>query len=286
MKKSKSDGVYFFWSAAMIVCVLLAVFVLMFASCSGGEKCDAPPSQSPSQESGAPGTQDPGPVSDDPNGDVPPDGSPDPSHPVGGDSVELAQTEDMGQEYIDKFVFIGDSTTNGLAVYDIIPRSRVWTPSNGTLAIFRWNIDAIQVDGASMIMDAAVGEKKPEYLLITLGVNGVSMLSEEEFKTYYTEMVQALQAASPDTKIILNTMYPVSVNYDTSTGITNEKIDTANGWIRDIAEATGTKFLNSASILKDESGAMIESYHNGDYIHPNAETYNLIINYIRTHGYV
>lgn len=285
MKKSKSDGVYFFWSAAMIICVLLAVFVLMFASCSGGDNGEAGASTPPTQASDDPGTESPDPVTQSPASDP---GTTDPVDvpPDAGSSAELALTEDMGQEYIDSFVFIGDSTTNGLAAYDIIPRSRVWTPSNGTLSIFRWNIDAIQVDGTGMIMDAAVAEKKPAYLLITLGVNGVSMLGETEFKTYYTEMVQALQSASPDTKIILNTMYPVSANYDTSSGISNEKIDTANGWIRDIAETTGTKFLNSASILKDETGAMIESYHNGDFIHPNADTYKLIINYIRTHGYV
>ena len=44
----------------------------------------------------------------------------------------LGQTEDMGQDYIDRFVFLGDSTTYGLAYYDVLPHTQVWTPASGT----------------------------------------------------------------------------------------------------------------------------------------------------------
>lgn len=279
MKKAKSDGAYFIWSALILLCVVLAVFTLIFASCaySGGSES---PSPSPSLSTSP---------SENPE-------SPDVSAPAAGDpvqttSVELGETQDMGQEYIDKFVFLGDSTTYGLAAYNIVNRNQVWTPTNGTLTLSRWEIDRIYYpdEDTEIFITEAVQKKKPEYMLLTLGVNGVSFMDEESFKLYYTSLVEAIRQESPDTKIILNTIYPLSANYNPynpTSEITNEKIDAANVWIKQIAEDTGVKFLNSASILKNENGVLIESYHNSDYIHLNGDTFGLVIDYIRTHGYV
>lgn len=58
-------------------------------------------------------------------------------------SVELAETEDAGPEYIDKIVFLGDSTSFGLSAYGILPASQVWTDSIGTMCLFNWAVDPI-----------------------------------------------------------------------------------------------------------------------------------------------
>lgn len=282
MKKAKNDSAYFIWSALIVFCVIIAVFTLAFASCAydGEPKASAQPAGEPAGlDSQSPESNDPGNAN-----------SPDTTDPgiAQNPSVELAETEDMGQEYIDKFVFLGDSTTYGLAYHDIVNDNQVWTPTNGTLTLDRWNIDRIfYPDGDEEIfITEAVAKKKPEYMLITLGVNGVSFMSEDVFVMNYKALVEAIQQASPDTKIILNTIYPVAAGYDPNTGITNEKIDAANGWIRQLADDTGVRFLNSASILKDETGAMNSDYHFGDYIHLNADSFRLVASYIRTHGYV
>lgn len=279
MKKAGSERIYFIWSASILLCVVLALFVLFFASCSSGDEGEG--ASTPSSQTGT----DPGensPEQEDP-------GTEDTDTPASSEntSVELGETADMGQEYIDKFYFLGDSTTNGLAHYEIVDKTHVWTPTNGTLTLDHWNIVMVydRNTATEMMITDAVSAVKPEYLLITLGVNGVSFMTEDSFSLYYEELVNAIKEASPDTKIILNSVYPVSVNYNTASGITNPKIDVANGWIKKIAENTGVKFLNSSVILKDESGNLIESYHNGDFIHPSADTYKLIIDYIRTHGY-
>ncbi len=285
MNRTKSNGSYFIWSALIALCVLLAVFVLFFTSCSKGADGETKPSPSPSPE-----VVSPSPVVDD---ETP---SPDVSEPVESttpstepvtSSTELGETEDFGQEYIDKFAFLGDSTTNGLRHYELVKSEQVWTPSNGTLTLNRWNIDALYDPSnptpLSIVETAAA--KKPEYLMITLGVNGVSFMDEEYFTSEYTAMVNAIKEASPDTKIILNSIYPIGRNYVYLKEINNEKVDAANGWIRGIAEATGVRFLNSCTVLKGDDGFMVDSYDNGDDIHLNADAFKLVINYIRTHGY-
>ena len=279
MKKSKQDGVYFFWSASILICMLLAVFVLGFTSC----KKD---SQIPAESSSPAATDD----SSDPSEN--PEASPSQipgvvTSPTESTAARLGETEDMGQEYVDKFIFLGDSTTYGLGYYDVVPDTQVWTPKSGTLTLSLWSTATIVYpdDNTEISIKDAVSKKQPEYMLITLGVNGVSFMEEEYFITEYTNLVLAIKEASPNTKIILNSIYPVSVNYPASKGITNEKIDTANTWVERLANSTGVKYLDSESVLKGSDGALVESYHNGDYLHLNADSFKLVIDYLKTHGY-
>lgn len=277
MNKAKNDSGYFFWSAAIIICSILALFSLMFASCS---KSAADPS--PSADTTEPAT------SGDPaqSGDPQENASPDASEP-GATATRLAETEDMGQEYIDKFYFLGDSTTNGLYEYDVIPGARVWTPASGTLTLNLWSTATVVMhdDGTELSISDAAAKYTPEYLVITLGVNGVSFLTEEAFKTEYTNLVAAIQTASPNTRIILNSIYPTCSDYKHKDSISLEKITTANGWIESVAESCGVHYLNSCESLAGEDGYLPVELSNGDGIHLNTDGYNKVIDYVRTHGW-
>jgi lysophospholipase L1-like esterase len=279
MNKKKKDNYYVLWSGMIVLCIVLVLFSLIFVSCSpGNDATDNSPSptETPSGED-VTGTA---PVTSE---------SPTPS-PTGTEQetpTVLAQTDDMGQEYVDKFVFLGDSTTYGLGYYGIVPTSQIWTPTSGTLTLSQWSFTAISYPdtGEEIMIVDAVKDKKPEYMLITLGVNGVSFMDEEYFKTEYTNLVNAVKEASPDTKIILNSIYPVAPSYEHLDSINNEKINAANEWIQQIAEDTGTRYLNSCTTLVGADGFLPETYHNGDGMHLNTDSFNLVIDYLRTHGY-
>lgn len=293
MKNKKRSRFYSLWSGAIILALVLVVFSLIFASATGGSG-DEPDQGSVSNE---PTADDPGgaPVSDEPGADLPnpanPAGTPDapdtPDVPAPDAPTALEETEDMGQEYIDKMIFLGDSTTYGLAAYNVVDPNHVWTPASGTLTLDHWSYTAIVYPdtGEEILIPAAVSLKKPEYLVITLGINGVSFMEEDYFIETYTALVTAVQAASPNTKIILNSIYPIAASYSNQGSINNEKIDAANTWVLKVAESTGVRYLNSCVVLKGEDGFMPESYQNGDGLHPTGEAYGYVIDYIRTHGY-
>ena len=281
MSKKKQDGVYFFWSTSIIICMLVALFVLGFASCAKGASTPSA-SASPSAESASPD-----------NAASPSSGAEGSAAPAttpisSSTATALAETTDMGKDYVDKFIFLGDSTTYGLGYYDIVDDSQVWTPASGTLTLDKWNISTIVYpdDKTELSIVDAVTKKQPEYMLVTLGVNGISFMDEEYFVTEYTKLVQAIKEASPNTKIILNSIYPVTASYSAEkNGITNEKIDTANTWIERVAGSLGVKYLDSESVVKDKDGAMPEKICNDGKLHFNADGYELVINYLRTHGY-
>ena len=209
--------------------------------------------------------------------------------PIG---ARLAETPDAGREYLDKIIFLGDSTTYGIGYYyrlgytALCPPSQVWTPASGTLTLSYYSIATIVYPETKeeISIEEAVKRAKPEIMVITLGVNGISFMDEEWFIRDYTALVQMIQAASPDTKIILNSIYPVADSYKYQKDINNTKINAANGWIERIAESTGVRFLYSYECLV-ENGKLPESAQNGDGLHLTGESFTKVMQYIRTHAY-
>ena len=190
--------------------------------------------------------------------------------------------------YVDKLVFFGDSTTHGMKAYKVFgsrDTTQVWTPTSGTLALFRAMTDLIYnpVTGEEQQIGALAASVKPEYLIMTLGVNGVSMMEEDYFKEEYQNVVNAILKNSPDTKLILQSIYPVAKSYENQKSINNTKICAANEWIAEIADAYGLPYLNTYSALVGADGYLPESYQNGDGMHLNSEGFAAIMQYVKTH---
>ena len=292
MKRNAKNSMFFVWTIAVFICMIMVFCALIFSSCGTG--ADVPVTTDPPAESEQPAD----------SGDETSDVTADPNAAVtdGGEgttatdapqtsSVVLGETEDAGQEYIDKLTFLGDSTTYGLKYYEVLSggknTTQVWTPASGTLTLYNYATATIVFpeDGQEISIVDAVTRKQPEYLVITLGVNGVAEMDEDWFKQDYTALVQSIQAASPDTKIICNSIYPVENDYEYINSINNTNIPQANEWIKAVAEATGCKYADSASVLKAEDGSLREDYGNGDGIHLNADGFNAVLEYLRTHAY-
>ncbi len=203
----------------------------------------------------------------------------------------LEETSDRGPDYIDKMIFLGDSTTYGMKYYAVLSGGKnteqVWTPSTGTLTLSYQGFASIVYppDGSEIMIREAVERAKPEYLVITLGVNGISFMDEEYFKSEYLSLVTDIQSISPDTKIILQSIFPVASTYEYLSSINNEKISTANQWVLDVAEECNVRYLNTASVLVGADGWLPQSLQNGDGLHLNEEGFKLVLAYIRTHGY-
>lgn len=206
----------------------------------------------------------------------------------------LAKTPDMGQDYINRITFLGDSTTYGLKAYKMLAdgsnTKQVWAPLSGTLAIpecSKANILYPEVGREIYIYEAA-GMKKPDILIITLGHNFYSIQTDpakrkQYFKNEYKKLIDAIKTASPDTKIILQSVFPVAPSiYDK---ISNDTINERNKWILEIAEESGLKYLDTASALKNAKGELEITYQNGDGCHLNERGFTAELEYIRTHAY-
>lgn len=215
--------------------------------------------------------------------------SDDPTLPATG---MLGESEDAGDEYISRLTFLGDSTTYGLKAYKMLENGKntkqVWTSSSASLSLNKILEKKIiyPETGEEMTIPEAAEKAKPEYLVITLGVEGVTFLDEEGFKEQYTSLVDAVKTASPETKIILQSIFPVNSEiFSNKDKLCNELIDKANGWVLEVAESMGVWFLDTASVLKDEDGGLNSKYDNGgNGINLNDTGFTAVLSYIKTHA--
>ena len=280
------------WTGGIFVCLIAALLALVLSSCGGGGDVPIttlPPTQTETPKDEGTG-ETPGAGTETPDAESTPGAeTTNPGTETENPGVALGQTADAGQAYIDKLTFLGDSTTYGLKAYSMLSggqnTTQVWTPSRGTLTLSFYETATIVTPNGEMLIKDAAAAYQPEYLVITLGVNGVSFMDEASFKDCYTKLLQNVQAASPNTKIICNSIYPNMTSYKYYGDINNENITRANGWIQEVAAATGTRYSDTCSVLKDGNGALRADYCNGDGIHLNAAGFTAVLNYLRTHAY-
>lgn len=206
----------------------------------------------------------------------------------------LVETPDYGQTYINNIIFIGDSTMSPMRSAAVLPdkadAKQIWSGESGTLSL-DYGISTATIvypeSNESISIPEAVSRKLPDYVIITLGFdNGVAYCTEKKFKDYYSSLIVSIKESSPNTKIILQSVFPISdKKQNDSSDITNEKIARANRWIEELAQSLSVKYLDTSSILKDPQGNLASQYDSGDGVTLSVEGYTAMLNYIRTHGY-
>ena len=209
-------------------------------------------------------------------------------------AVTLQKTADFGQNYIDSIIFLGDRTIARMLDLKILAGGKssyqIWSGEGGDIPLDS-NIAEISVlfpeNNEIVKIGEAMQRRAPKYLVVTLGINnGVPYCDKEKFTDYYQEIIDVLKENSPSTTIILQSIFPVSKKAERKTpSITNEKIDTANAWIIELCQKNDLKFLNTASVLKNEKGYLNSEYISEDGVSMNDSGYKKVLRYIRTHGY-
>ena len=230
-------------------------------------------------------------------GTVAPDGDETPSIPTGKPSRVLGATADMGQAYIDSMIFVGESTTAHLRSRGVLTGGKstkqVWSNESNTMAL---DLNILQKTinypetGQEMTIPAAAVVAKPRYIVLNFGVNGIQTFGKNEklYTTAYGKLIDAIHEASPDTVVILQTVYPVAANqtsFGEGAATINAYIKRLNELLPDIATAHNAYVVDTASVLVGSDGNLRSDYQTGDGIHLTTEAYVQILGYLRTHGY-
>lgn len=205
----------------------------------------------------------------------------------------LDSTLDFGDHYIDSTIFLGDYTTANIVSHNLLTGTsaayQVWSGENGDIPLDANIKNAsiyIEEIGLSKPLATLLAERRPERIVITLGIsNGVSYCNEEAFTDYYQSLIYLIKENSPDTIIILQSIFPITKKAEKKNpSISNERIDQANEWIYTLAETNGVHFLHTASVLKDAKGYLDSEYAESDGINLDYDGYKAVLRYIRTHG--
>ena len=209
--------------------------------------------------------------------------------------VLLHEGADGGMAYIDQMIFFGESTTAHLRSRGVLSggtdTTQVWADASGTKMLSSRITSQpfpYPPTGEALTPAQACALAKPKYLVLSFGLNGITdfVQNKDSYVSNYAKLITAVQKASPDTKIILQTVYPVrsATGYSVDTDTLNGYINTVNEWIPEIAAMhENVRVADTASVLKDASGRLQAAYDNGDGIHLTKSAYEQILQYLRTH---
>ena len=195
-----------------------------------------------------------------------------------------AANDPTPKDPIASLTFLGDSITAHMASRaDVIP-SQIWASKERYL-----NLDSRITHAKILAPDTGKEERiaevaarvRPQTLVITLGIDyGVYYYRNDlsVFAKYYEKLLDEINAASPQTKIILQSVFPVTA---ACKNVTNEMIDNANVVIREIAKKRDLRYLDTQSVLRDADGFLKKEYcYSKDGIHLTSTAYEAILAYI------
>ena len=217
------------------------------------------------------------------------------------EAIFLKETPDMGKDYIDSIIFIGESTTYHLKSRGVLSggknTTQVWSPKNGTINLDT-TISTLSIvypqTGKEITIGEAAKKAKPKRIVLTFGLNGaVQKISKGKnfFHSCYLSLIDAIRINSPDTKIILQSCFPISEdmdmsNYSVDSHTLNSYITIINSWTMELAAEQKLGYLNTTEVLTNEHGFLRSEYHVGDGHHLTTEAYKVILEYMRTHDYM
>jgi len=208
----------------------------------------------------------------------------------GGALLTLPETNDAGQQYIDKLTFLCDSSFVGVRDYGLLSGGtgtyQVWATETGSLPIGSINEKSIVYpsDGSAISISDAAMIAKPPVLVICVGQDGLNAVDEAAFKNSYTTLVQSIRSASPDTIIICCSISSVVNNYTGADNLTTIMISDANDWIKDVCQNTGVYFAESGKAVGDGTGSVLSSYLSTNGKTLNSSGINEILEYLRKHA--
>ena len=195
----------------------------------------------------------------------------------------LSGSSDAGQSYIDSLTFLVDSSLSTLKTSGLTA-GQVWVGGSGLPMsdIANWTI-VYPGDGSSVSPANAAMVAKPAVLFIAIGSDGMSGLSQEAFISGYETMIRGILGASPETKVVCCSVFPVTDAYTGSDGLDIAGAEQVNGWIQQVCIDTGAWYADIAYNITAE-GKLIGQYADTDGKGLSGTGLSAVMSWLRTHS--
>jgi lysophospholipase L1-like esterase len=228
----------------IIVCLFVCMLAAMLAGCSQGEasplmttswpeftlSSSDGPVQTTDPESGNSGNQD--------------------------TEADDTATEDTSSDGTpDRVLFIGDSITEGLQIYNTLP---------GAMIQAYRGLSSYKLAEELTLIEA----KKPDRIFLLIGLNDIMGIEENEpFFENYRAFIRAVHDILPETKVFVQSIFPISREVEQENhNISRVLIDSFNRRLAVMAEEEKATYIDVATTFKDEEGYLLAEF-TSDGIH-------------------
>lgn len=188
---------------------------------------------------------------------------PEPEKPVFENKYEnVPQNAKADDSWFDDCVFLGDSLTVGLSMYNdaknVFGNAEFVCASSLSYWNSQWDLYRAgnvhpYYKGNKILLEDAVRLTGAKKAIITLGMNDIGIWGPAGVLTYTRSLLDKIKAKSPDVKIYLETVSPIIYGRE-KTHLNNQLIREFNANLKKFAEEEGYGFLNSYDALANNYG--------------------------------
>jgi lysophospholipase L1-like esterase len=199
-------------------------------------------------------------------------------------SNRLPQTPEEDDSYFNDAVFVGDSITTGIKLYDVMANAAVLASTGVNLDTI-FTKKAVELSGEPLTVMEALDRGNYAKIYIMLGANGAAYLSCRQILSRYEEILDHIIANHPTSLVYVQSILPVhEQKYFSRYGVSmsNAVIDDINAALRDLTAQKGVYYVDVASAFKDAQGGMPDD-QTPDGIHINTAGYAKWFSYLKTH---
>ena len=118
----------------------------------------------------------------------------------------LPEGDRVTSAYFNDAVFIGDSLTTGIQLYNILPDTTVLAAVGVGLENI-YSKEVIGPSGSQQTILAAADSQQPAKIYVMLGINGLKGLVLDKTVELYRDLVQHLKETHPDSIIYVQSFH-------------------------------------------------------------------------------
>lgn len=172
-------------------------------------------------------------------------------------------------------LFIGDSIFTGFSGFGYLEPDNVFAQVglNPESAVTK------EIDGVTAVTKAEM--MQPEYICIMLGTNGLAFLSADYMAKEMSELVDNLRAVSPDSKIIILSIPPVTAAHESENPEKIPVIVDYNSKLLKTAEEKDCMYIDIFTMLQDDDGYLAADYAENDGLHFLGKAYGVVLSRIQ-----
>ena len=212
------------------------------------------------------------------------------SEPSKSEAAETSAKKDKDRvtsKYFSDAVFIGDSISVGIKLYEVMQNTDVFASVGISLENIFTNKAVKLEDGSKVTIFEALDDKPYNKAYIMLGANSLMSSHEELIKQYGRVIDEVRTRVGDDCIVYIQSVLPVyeevfHQKYPHNT-VTNADIESFNILLAELSEQKGVHYLDVASVIKDENGSLPPKY-TSDGLHIGSELYIKWFDYHKTHA--
>lgn len=190
--------------------------------------------------------------------------------------VESGETVD--DSYFSDAAFVGDSLTVGFQMSTNLTESDFLCST----ALSITGLGSAEAPGGDTILNR-INSDSYKKIYILLGINElIDPSNKDAFIEQYSNLIDTVKQSHPDAYIYIQSIFPVTLEEHNKGRLRNDYIYEFNASLEQLTSEKGVYYLDVASALADETGALPEG-SSVDGIHLNQEYYQKWLEYLKNH---